>query len=618
MTTPASPLHSDDTAACYPVSGPDGAPAMQIAGHHFTDPAGFEAWAGLVRQLSAGPNIATVFQAGTGPDGRPSMVVDAGGSTLAERLCHTGPLAVGECVTNASLLASALDGLHQNGLRHGAVAPSNVLFNGFGHPQLAGLDGQAPGMGAASVVSRFNPLDPQPGPASDVYALAATTYLALGGQLPFAADPHNPALRNQSILDLPGVPQQVTGLLRAALNPDPGGRPSAAQLHAELSTIELPHVPTAAPPLSPEAVGIAVRPVTTGVVDINRAGGTPRPVSGAPAPVPVSGAPAPYPTSGAPMYPTSGGPAAFPVTGPPAPQYQQFQPQQPPGGPQQPPQKKSNAGILVGVGALALVVVAVVIVVAVNAGKKDDPDPTPDPVVAVDEGIKAVDLENADVMLLQTPKTLSNGETGLYSLSGQPVYADVDGDNDLDAAAVIENEGDSAEDIDPWEFVQVWLYEPSSKRAEPLEFEATWQWTCSELPTLSLDVDASLPNYFEVTRADANWCDDGFHSSEKIHVEVKDGEVVQYDDGHYSAVVNCRDDVNSTGLETKDVYGLSDPLFHPDSSSKVVAQDSEFTKMVVYYAKDTKTDINNGFAYGVISFTDGSLGCGWVPWDVVV
>ncbi|MBB6035239.1 serine/threonine protein kinase [Phytomonospora endophytica] len=616
MTTPASPLHSDDAAASYPVSGPDGSPAMQIVGHRFTDPAGFDAWAGLVRQLSAHPNIATIFQAGSGSDGRPSMVVDAGGSTLSERLCHTGPLAVGEGVTNASLLALALDTLHQNGLRHGAVSPSTVLFNGFGHPQLAGLDGQAPGMAPPSAVSRFNPLDPVPGPASDVYALAATSYLALGGQLPFAVDPHNPALRNQSILDLPGVPQQVTGLLRAALNPDPNGRPSAAQLHAELATIELPHVPTAAPALPAEAVGIAIRPVTTGVVEINRAGGTPRPVSGAPAPFPTSGAPAPYPTSGAPMYPTSGGPAAFPVTGPPAPQYApQFAPQQP-WAPQPVPQKKSSVGIVLGVSALALAVVVTVVIVAVNAGKKDDP--TPDPVIAVDEGIKQVDLDNADVSLLQEPGTLSNGESGLYSLSGEPVYADVDGDNDLDAAAVIENAGDSAEDLDAWEFVQVWLYEPSSKRAEPLYFEATWQWTCSELPTLSLDVDAALPNHFEVTRADANWCDDGFHSSEQIHVEVKDGEVVQYDDGHYSAVVNCRDDVNSTGLETKDVYGLSDPLFHPDSSSKVVAQDSEFTKMVVYYAKDTSTDINNGYAYGVISFTDGTLGCGWVPWDVVV
>ena len=618
MTTPASPLHSDDTAASYPVNGPDGAPAMQIVGHHLADPATFEPWAGLVRQLSAHPNIATIYQAGTGPDGRPSLVVDAGGSTLAERLCHTGPLAVGESVTNASLLALALDTLHQNGLRHGAVAPSTVLFNGFGHPQLAGLDGQAPVMGLQSVNSRFNPLDQVPGPATDVYALAATSYVALGGQLPYAHDPHNPGLRNQSILDLPGVPQQVTGLLRAALNPDPNGRPSAAQLHAELSTIELPHVPTAAPPLPAEAVGIAIRPVTSGVVEINNAGGMPpRPVSAAPAPYPVSGAPA----SGGPMYhPTSGGPAAFPVTGPPAPQFAQPQFAQPqPWAPQPPPQKKSNTGVIFAVGALALVVVATVIIVAINAGGKDEADPDPTPTEApVDEGIKDVDLRNADVSLLQTPGTLSDGKSGLYRLDDQAVYADVDGDGDLDAAAVIEYVGDSAEEFDPWEFVQVWLYDASSKRAEPVDFEATWQWTCDELTPLSLDVDASLPRQFEITRADSNFCDGGFHSTETIHVEVKDDEVVQNDDDHLSAVINCRDDVNSSGLETEDVYGKSDPLFHPDASSGVVAQSSEFSKMVVYYAKGTDTTINNGYAYGVITFNDGELGCGWVPWSVVI
>ncbi|MEV0644489.1 hypothetical protein AB0I28_04435 [Phytomonospora sp. NPDC050363] len=614
MTTPASPLHSDDTAASYPTSGPDASPAMQIVGHQFVDQASFGGWAGLVRQLSSHPNIATVFHAGVGPDGRPSIVVDAGGSTLAERLCQMGPLAVGEAVTNASLLAQALDTLHQNGLRHGAVSPSTVLFNGFGHPQLAGLDGQAPGMGLHSVNSRFNPLDSAPGPAADVYALAATSYVALGGQLPYASDPYNPGLRNQSVLDLPGVPQQVTGILRAALNPDPNGRPSAAQLHAELSTIDLPHVPNAAPALHPEAVGIAVRPVTQGVVEINNAGAAARPVSGAPAPYPTSGVPAQYPTSGVPaQYPTSGAPM-YPVTGPPAQQFQQ------PWGPQPPPQKKSNAAMIFVVGAIALVVVAAVIIVAVNAFSKEetaDPDPVPSEPV-IDEGITTIDLENAEVSLLQAPGSLSNGETGLYKMTSTPVYADIDADNDLDAAAVIQNEGDSSEDIDPWEFVHVWLYDPAGKRAEPVEWEATWQWTCSELPNLEVAASSSTPGQFEITRSDSNFCNDGFNPSETVHVEMHDDEIVQNDDGHLSAVVNCRDDVNSTGLETEDVTGKAQPLFHPEASSNVVAQDSEFTKMVVYYSEGTSTDINNGYAYGVITFTDGKLGCGWVPWDVVV
>ena len=625
MTSPpASPLHNDDIAATYPSTAPDGTPCVQVVAHRPGDPLAFDGWAGLVRQLAAHPNIATVHYAAAGPDGRPSLVTDATGSTLAERLTQTGPLAVGEAVTNASLLAQALDSLHQNGIRHGQVAPSTILFDGFGHPQLAGLDATAPGLAPSAITSRFNPLDPQPGPAADVYALAATTYTALGGMLPFAADPHNAALRNQSIMDIPGVPPQVTAVLRAALNPDPNARPSAAHVHAQLSAIELPHVPSAAPPMPAEAVGIAARPVTAGVAAVNQAAASavPRPTSAAP--FPTSGVPAP--TSGVPGQFSGGAPAYTPpVSGAPmpgayGPPTGQFTPQQPWN---QPQAKKSNTPLILlgGAGAVVIVIVLVIIGAALlkDGGNTPTPNvPTQSPVAAMDERVKQIDLNNAPVMVLQEPDNLVNGVVGRMKLSSTPVYADVDRDNDLDAAAVIQYPGNADEDADPWEYVQIWLYDKDYDRVTPVKFEGTWQWTCTELPNLEVGSSSSYPNTFEITRADANYCDKGYHSTEVIHVEMLGADPVQNDSGHLSGVINCRSDANSTEWESTDVTGKAEPLFVPDPTSQVVAPIGAYSRMVVYYSKDPDTTVNHGYAYGVIYFNDGKYGCGWVPWNVVV
>lgn len=617
MTVPQTPLYSDDTAALFAESGPDGQPAMRVVGHRPVSAITFDPWAGLIRQLAAHPNIADVYQAGVGPDGRPSMLVDAAGSTLAERLCHTGPLAIGEAVSNASLLALALDTLHQNGLRHGLVTPSTVLFDGFGRPRLAGLDATAPGLGATALPPRFNPLDPQPGPAADVYALAATTYTALGGQPPFAHDPYNPGLRSQPIMDLPGVPQQVTGLLRAAMNPDPAGRPSAAQMHAELSTIELPHVPSVHPALPYDAVGIAIRPVTTGVLEINAVGGSsPHPVSGTPAAYPVSGGSA-YPISGGAAYPVSG----TPVTGvphSPAPPQPQWTPQ--------PPQPKRSNAVAVAVASVigvAVLVAATIIGVSLMNKKDAADDPTPAgsgsaSAAPVDEGIKTIDLQQADVYLLQQFGRLVNGRSDKYELSsGTATYVDIDGDNDLDAAAIIQFKGSGDEGDKPWEFVHVWLYESKTKEAEPIEFEATWQWTCTELRALSLTANPQFPNTFEIKRSDYNYCDGRNHGTETIHVEASGTTPVRNDNGHRSAVINCLGDVGVTGLDIADVTGKADPLYLPQAGAGKVAEKTAIKKMQVYYTKPIDSTINHGYAYAVVTFSDGKTGCGWVPWTVV-
>jgi serine/threonine protein kinase len=77
-------------------------------------------------------------------------------------------------------------------------------------------------------------------PASDVYALCATLYAFMCGRPPRWRDNNSPSLATlmdlfgEQIPDLPGVPTQLTALLRRGMSNDPAQRPTAAALREEL------------------------------------------------------------------------------------------------------------------------------------------------------------------------------------------------------------------------------------------------------------------------------------------------------------------------------------------------------------------------------------------------
>jgi eukaryotic-like serine/threonine-protein kinase len=153
----------------------------------------------------AHPNVAEVFDVERGdPDaGRePFYVMElCEGGSLAGRIEAGGPLEPGALVPIVVSVAAALGELHRRGLIHRDVKPANILFTG-GRPKLAdfglakpggspGLDTlTAPGT-AIGTPAYMAPELVVGGPAtvaSDVYALAATTFHGLTGRAPRQAD----------------------------------------------------------------------------------------------------------------------------------------------------------------------------------------------------------------------------------------------------------------------------------------------------------------------------------------------------------------------------------------------------------------------------------------------
>jgi eukaryotic-like serine/threonine-protein kinase len=153
----------------------------------------------------AHPNVAEVFDVERGdPDaGRePFYVMElCDGGSLASRIEAGGPLEPGALVPIIVSVAAALGELHRRGLIHRDVKPANILFTG-GRPKLAdfglaksgaglGLDTlTAPGtaIGTPAYMAPELVLGGGAAAASDVYALAATTFHGLTGRAPRQAD----------------------------------------------------------------------------------------------------------------------------------------------------------------------------------------------------------------------------------------------------------------------------------------------------------------------------------------------------------------------------------------------------------------------------------------------
>ncbi|MDP9430784.1 MAG: serine/threonine protein kinase, partial [Actinomycetota bacterium] len=128
--------------------------------------------------------------------GRPrvALVLDllAGGS-LAALLSRRGRLRPGEVVTALAPVAAALAHAHERGVVHGDLSPGNVVFTAEGRPVLTDL-GVARVLGevaAGEVTPAY--VDPTvarggaPGPASDVFGVAAGAFHALTGVAPWNA-----------------------------------------------------------------------------------------------------------------------------------------------------------------------------------------------------------------------------------------------------------------------------------------------------------------------------------------------------------------------------------------------------------------------------------------------
>jgi eukaryotic-like serine/threonine-protein kinase len=177
------------------------------------------------------------------------LVLDhAAGGSLASLLARRGSLDPGEVVTVAGPLGQALAAAHARGLVHGDVTPSNVLFTGDGMPVLSDF-GVARAVGARPdrLEGTAEYLDPavagggQPGPASDVWALAAVCHHMLSGSPPHEGGTVDEVLaaagdggRAPLGLLAPEAPRPLVEAVEAALQRDPARRPDAAAFAASV------------------------------------------------------------------------------------------------------------------------------------------------------------------------------------------------------------------------------------------------------------------------------------------------------------------------------------------------------------------------------------------------
>jgi eukaryotic-like serine/threonine-protein kinase len=180
-----------------------------------------------------------------------AMPFYAGGS-LATRLRALGPLNPDETMGLAAQLARGLDALHGHRILHRDVKPSNVLLDGEGAAALTdfGLARSADSTrltAEGQLLGTPHYLAPEliegneATRASDVYALGCVLYECLAGEPPFAGRglaeigfahlteaPPDPRTRR------PELPEGAVHALLAALEKDPGARPTTGTALARM------------------------------------------------------------------------------------------------------------------------------------------------------------------------------------------------------------------------------------------------------------------------------------------------------------------------------------------------------------------------------------------------
>ena len=201
--------------------------------------------------LTGQPGILALHEADFTDDHHPYLVTDPPTGTLAVRLGH-GPMRAPLAASVGVRLAAALATAHAAGVLHLDVRPANVvtmaptgvpLLAYFGVSRAVAVQAE-PGIECLLHAGRELFGWDTPGPAADVYGLASTLYAMLAGQAPYAAEARlGRAALYQRVLRggpppiaRPGIPPQLTSLITAMMDPDPGSRPALAHVTDALTS----------------------------------------------------------------------------------------------------------------------------------------------------------------------------------------------------------------------------------------------------------------------------------------------------------------------------------------------------------------------------------------------
>ncbi|CCB73138.1 MULTISPECIES: serine/threonine-protein kinase [Streptomycetaceae] len=211
------------------------------------------------------PGVITVHDV-TEQDGRPVIVMELiDGPSLDDVLRDRGPLDPRSAAAIGAEVMAALDAAHQAGVLHRDVKPGNVLLDRGGRVVLTDFgiaSMEAPGDDAATKLTRSGELvgsldflpperaqGQDPGPASDVWSLGMTLYVAVEGGSPFQRTSVWSTLT--AIVTEPLPPPHrcgpLTPVLQAMLAKDPAARPTARQAAEMLTAVAAGHPLPAAP-----------------------------------------------------------------------------------------------------------------------------------------------------------------------------------------------------------------------------------------------------------------------------------------------------------------------------------------------------------------------------------
>ena len=176
------------------------------------------------------------------------LVFPAYPENLEDRVARLGPLGSEEVDRIGWTLVAALAAAHRHGVTHRDIKPANVLFNEAGEPALAdfgtavtwdvtaGLTEPGLVVGTPLWMSPEQARGEHPGPASDIYSLAATLLYAATGLTRQGLEESRPAksrtdrrLRS-ALATLAALDPQLTLPLARMLDQRPDRRPSAAGL----------------------------------------------------------------------------------------------------------------------------------------------------------------------------------------------------------------------------------------------------------------------------------------------------------------------------------------------------------------------------------------------------
>ncbi|MGH3656598.1 MAG: hypothetical protein ACRDUA_08055, partial [Micromonosporaceae bacterium] len=245
-------LAEDPVAASYAAHDLGGEPVLLVSGLAPMRPGDLEPytrWAETLVGCARHAYIADVVTHGVA-EGHAYVAVRTGHRrTLSERLTSSGPLPYEQVRQLGVCLADALATAHEAGLYHLAVRPDVIYFDDERGPVLSGFDAAAPVLvrpmasGPLSAPEYHVPrgqMDgqtPVVGAPADVYALAVTLYLALGGVLPWGDESPtwvDPARRAAPLPGVSGVPPVLVEILRSAVAVLAPHRPTAAQLRDAL------------------------------------------------------------------------------------------------------------------------------------------------------------------------------------------------------------------------------------------------------------------------------------------------------------------------------------------------------------------------------------------------